>query len=61
MNDAAHPLLLTAERIVAAYAVMTPEEKAALHAWEAQHVTGDGTFATSDWPGWQSVFARIQH
>lgn len=58
---AEHPILLTAERIVSAYARMTDAERAALHAWEAEHVTGDGRFATSGWPGWTAVFARLFH
>ena len=61
MDEADNPFLITVERVVAAYDVMTADEKAALHAWEALNVTGDGQFGTTDWPGWRSVFSRIAH
>lgn len=35
------------------YLAMPQEEKEALHTWEAQYVTGNGTCSTSDWPGWR--------
>jgi hypothetical protein len=53
--------LITVERIVAADAAMNSDEREALRAWEAAHVTGDGTVGTSDWPGWPAVFDRIAH
>lgn len=58
---AERPLLLTAERIVDACSRMTDAERDALHAWEAEHVKGDGRFATSDWPGWSAIFIRLSH
>ncbi|MCZ8254465.1 MAG: hypothetical protein O9327_02135 [Polaromonas sp.] len=56
-----HPLLLTAERMVALSSRMTQEEKDELLAWEREHVTGDGKFGTTDWPGWKAVVARLTH
>lgn len=49
------------ERIVRAMERMTVDELAQLRAWEKQNVTGDGRRGTSDWPGWQAVFERLQH
>ena len=56
-----HPLLLTAERMVAMADQMTQEEKNDLLNWERENVTGDGKFATTDWPGWRAVVARLTH
>lgn len=56
-----HPIMMTAERLVSAYADMTGKEKSDLLAWEASNVTGDGRVATTDWPGWANVFRRIFH
>lgn len=53
--------LLNAQRIVTLYPLMSDNEKAALEKWEAEHVTGDGRFGTSDWPGWDDVFKRLSH
>lgn len=53
--------MMTAERLVSAYADMTGKEKSDLLAWEASNVTGDGRVATTDWPGWANVFRRIFH
>ncbi|MDU4254516.1 hypothetical protein [Pseudomonas sp.] len=49
------------ERMVKAATVMTDQEKAALAEWEKTHVTGNGDFGTSDWPGWEAVISRISH
>jgi len=32
---------------------LTQAEKDELASWEREHVTGDGQFGTSDWPGWK--------
>jgi hypothetical protein len=61
MDEAETPFLITVERVLAAHAVMTADEKAAFEAWEALNVTGDGRFGTTDWPGWRGVFSRIAH
>lgn len=53
--------LLTFERLLKAHEAMTEAEKAELHAWETQYVTGDGEFARTDWPGWPAVIARISN
>ena len=58
-NPESHPVLLTAERIVAMHAQMTEVEKQALASWE--QALGDGELATSDWPGWQAVYQRLGH
>lgn len=58
---AAHPLLLTMERLVTMYAQMSELEKNELAAWERANVTGDGAFGTSDWPGWKAVVDRLSH
>lgn len=60
-DENSHPLLLTTERIVTVYPQMTDAEKSDLSSWEKTHVTGDGKFASSDWPGWKSVFQRLAH
>jgi len=52
---------LTAERIVQLHARMSHAEQHDLTAWESVHLTGDGTFATSDWPGWQAISERLPH
>ena len=31
-----------------------PEQARALEAWESEHITGDATYGTWDWPGWAS-------
>jgi hypothetical protein len=49
------------ERIAAAGKIMTKEEEITLLNWEKAHVTGGGEFATSDWPGWPAVIARLSH
>lgn len=56
-----NPILLTMERIVTMHAQMTDDEKKALSLWERENVTGDGKYATSDWPGWRAVFDRLAH
>lgn len=60
-DNAAHPLLLKMERLVTMYAQMSESEKVELAAWEQAHVTGDGAFGTSDWPGWKAVVDRFAH
>jgi hypothetical protein len=32
---------------------LLPDEKAELEEWDHRMVTGDGRFATSDWPGFE--------
>ncbi|HBO2102295.1 hypothetical protein [Pseudomonas aeruginosa] len=46
-------------KCVKAAQVMTADEKAAFEIWEKAHVTGDGTYSTTDWPGWEAIFTRI--
>lgn len=53
--------LLTFERMAQLSQQMTPEEQAELISWEKEFVTGDGAYGTSDWPGWNKVFARLNH
>ncbi|GAA0694531.1 hypothetical protein ISN75_02620 [Dyella marensis] len=40
---------------------LTEAERAELKIWEKEHVTGDGQFATSDWPGWAVAYKRVAH
>jgi len=49
------------ERIIKAATALSEQEKAGLKEWERTHVTGDGRFATSDWPGWDAVIKRISN
>ncbi|WP_036990823.1 hypothetical protein [Metapseudomonas furukawaii] len=49
------------ELIIKAAEMMTEAEKRALQEWESTNITGDGEFATSDWPGWASVLDRARH
>jgi len=49
------------ERIIKAATALTEQEKADVTEWERNNVTGDGKFATSDWPGWDAVIKRISH
>jgi len=56
-----HPFYLTVERIVHLSDKMTGAEKKALKKWEKNHVTGDGTYGTSNWPGWKQLIARLSH
>lgn len=49
------------ERMIKAATVMSDREKAELAEWEKMHVTGDGQFLTSDWPGWDAIINRISH
>jgi hypothetical protein len=49
------------ERIIKAATSLSEQEKAELKEWERKHVTGDGKFASSDWPGWNAVIARTSH
>lgn len=55
------PLLARYERIVKAGMAMNDREKAELAEWEKVHVTGDGQFGTTDWPGWDAIINRISH
>lgn len=55
------PSLDEYERIATLLPKLTEEELVILRAWEKQHVTGDGRFSSSDWPGWQAVIKRLQH
>lgn len=47
--------------LIKAATALTEQEKADLTEWERNNVTGDGKFATSDWPGWDAVIKRISH
>jgi hypothetical protein len=49
------------ERIIKAAMAMNDHEKAALTTWEQENLAGDGTLATSDWPGWDAIINRISH
>jgi hypothetical protein len=49
------------ERIIKATTALTEQEKAGLMEWERNNVTGNGKFATNDWPGWDEVIKRISH
>jgi len=48
------------ERLVTLHPDMTEDERVALHNWERENL-GDGNKATSDWPGWAEVIARLSH
>ncbi|MFZ5531441.1 MAG: hypothetical protein ACOY4U_10390 [Pseudomonadota bacterium] len=48
------------ERMVEMAQHLTPEERSALAEWERANL-GDGVTSTSDWPGWEAVFARLSH
>lgn len=49
------------EHLIKAAETMTDAEKAELATWEKNHVTGDGAYTTSDWPGWNAIESRISH
>lgn len=49
------------ERIIKAATALTEQERADLTEWERRNVTGDGKFATSDWPGLDAAIKRISH
>lgn len=51
--------LAAAERILVAYERMSEDEKTQLHAWEHEHVTGDGLITSEDWPGWDEAIKRV--
>lgn len=53
--------LVRYERLIKAATVMTEAEKAELSEWEKKHLTGDGTYGTSNWPGWDAIVNRISH
>ena len=53
--------LLSFERLLQAHASMTPAENTAFTAWESRFVVGDGAYATTDWPGWPAVIARLSN
>lgn len=46
-----------AAAIYGCYSTIPDEEREALHAWEAEHVDGSGTYDWSDWPGPKSTLA----
>ena len=46
--------------MIAIYKLLPPEEREDLENWDREMVTGDGMFATSDWPGWGSTSERCQ-
>ena len=53
--------LRTFERLLKAHDAMTTAEKDALMKWEAEFVTGNGKYGTSDWPGWVTIIARVSN
>lgn len=59
MNDSQRTHDQRYAKCVKAAQVMTAEEKTALQTWEKENVTGDGALGTTDWPGWDAIFARI--
>ena len=46
--------------MVGCYSALPFHEREELHAWEAEHVDGSGTYGTSDWPGWEKYIGRFQ-
>ncbi|WP_445672537.1 hypothetical protein [Pseudomonas inefficax] len=60
-NEKTEAQIARYERIIKAATVMTDQEKFSLAEWEKIHVTGNGDFGTSDWPGWETVILRISH
>lgn len=60
-NEKVEAQIARYERIIKAATVMTEAEKIALAEWEKEHVTGDGEFGTTDWPGWEPIISRISH
>jgi len=56
-----HPNWLSFERLAVLNENLTADERAELIAWEKANVKGDGVTATTDWPGWQAVIARVSH
>lgn len=61
MKHRAQAEMAVYERIAVASERLSPDEQAALKDWEKTHVTGDGKFATTDWPGWSAVLKRVFH
>lgn len=53
-------ILASYERMIEMTQQLTPEEREALAVWERANL-GDGITGTSDWPGWDAVFARLSH
>jgi hypothetical protein len=60
-DKAVQARLLTFERMLAMYEMMSDAERAMLNQWEKSHLDQDGQFATSDWPGWGVVLKRLAH
>lgn len=54
-------LIATIEKVFDALPRLNDQEREELETWERKHVTGDGAYATTDWPGWTGVFKRIAH
>jgi len=56
------PLHLVAhyERIISAAVSMNDQEKAQLADWVERHAYGKSELATSDWPGWKDIIARVE-
>lgn len=50
----------TFAHLKAVYDSMTDQERQALSEWEDEHVTGDGTYSSTDWPGWIDARARYE-
>uniref|UniRef100_UPI001ABCA93E hypothetical protein n=1 Tax=Pseudomonas aeruginosa TaxID=287 RepID=UPI001ABCA93E len=47
------------ERIITAAVAINDEEKALLADWVERHASENSNLATSDWPGWKDVVARV--
>lgn len=60
-NEKVEARLARYERIFQAATVMSEQEMVALAEWEKTHFTSNGSFATSDWPGWEAIISRISH
>jgi hypothetical protein len=45
--------------MVAVSKLLPPEEREDLERWDREMVTGDATFATSDWPGWEKYIGKM--
>ena len=52
------PFALTVERMLSMHPKMNDAEKQALADWEKINL---GSKGTTDWPGWESVYARLSH
>ncbi len=55
------PFLLTIEHILKLDQHLTDGERAALLAWEHEHLGKGHDVGTTDWPGWSAVAQRADH